>query len=227
MTAVERRAKGADCAGAARDDARHAHQAVAVHVAVEPPRPEAARRSRARRSGRRQDRHRFRPLHLQMGDRRAYRKTGGWRRRNADDRTVDAAGSADHAGRRLRRRPHPDERLQQPPRRAVRQGRPARGPQSRLQHVRPHARAVAPLSSAAADGRPAAGHRARRQRHRDDRPLHHPQHGADVPRVRLRGGDHRLPVRLDLSRRHRRDRLALRLVHGEGVRLAHRRSAGR
>ena len=122
---------------------------------------------------------------------------------------------------RQRRRPHPDERVQQPARRALRQGRPARRAQSRLQHLRPHARAVAALSPAAADRRPVAHHRARRQRHRDDRPLHHPQHAADVSRVRLRRGGHRLPVRLEVPRRRRVTVVALRLVHGEGLRLAH------
>ncbi len=74
---------------------------------------------------------------------------------------------------------------------------------------------------AAPHRRLAARHRARRQRHRDDRPLHHPEHAADLPRVRFRGGHHRVSVRLEISRRRGRDDHHLRLVHGEGVGLAH------
>ena len=63
-----------------------------------------------------------------------------YRRRDADRRRRRGAVRADHADRRLWRRPHPDERLQQPSRRAVREGRPARRAPARLQDLRPHAR---------------------------------------------------------------------------------------
>ena len=96
-------------------DVRDAPQSLALHVAGGPAGPEAAGRRRAGDPGRRQDRHGPRPLHLQMGDRRADRAG------DAADASVAGAVSrcrADHAGRRLWRRPHPDGRLQPAPRRA-------------------------------------------------------------------------------------------------------------
>jgi hypothetical protein len=139
------------------------------------------------RPGRRQAAHRPRPLHLQVGDRRAG-VAGDRPGRRRHRRSRRPRHRPDHADRRQWRRPHPDERVQQPSRCAVRQGRPARGPQARLQDLRPHAPAVAALSPAAAHRRAVPHHRARHQRHRDDRPLHHPEHAADLPRVRLRRG---------------------------------------
>ena len=86
--------------------------------------------------------YRPRSLCLQMDDRRA--RPSGCQATGRPSSAPDGHHCPDHAGRRQRCRPHPPQRLQQPPRRALCQGRPARGPPARLQDLRPHARAVAP-----------------------------------------------------------------------------------
>ena len=76
--------------GQAGDDVPGAGEPLALYVAGGPAGPEAARGRRAGDPGRRQDRHRPRPLHLQMGDRRA-----GPRRRPAPTaRQPSALGGA-------------------------------------------------------------------------------------------------------------------------------------
>ena len=172
-------------------------------------------------SRRRQARAGRRALFLQMGDRRAGRRPC---------RAAAAAGfpaGAGDAGHRLQRRAHRAARLQPAARRAVREGRPACGAQARLPDLRAHARAVAALPSRAAHRRAVAHHRARHQGHRDHRPLHHAEHGADDGRIRTDGAIFAFAfgwIYVAVDRRHR---LALHLVHGEGQRLAHRASAAR
>ena len=142
-----------------------------------PDRPDLKRRVvvALRDPGRRQDHHGARPLHLQMGDRRAGRSRRHRRRRSRPRARASLTVPimlvvANGVGRILMNvfNNLRDALFAKVGQHAVRT--------ARLQDLRAHARAVAPLSPAAADRRPVAHHRARRQRHRDDRPLHHPQH---------------------------------------------------
>ncbi len=128
---------------------------------------------------------------------------------------------------RLQCRPHRAGRLQPAARRAVCARRPVCGAPACLPHLRAPARTVAALPSRAAHRRPVAHHRARHQGHRDDRPLHHADDGADHPRIRADGGDLRLRLWLDLCRGGRGHRLALHLVHRAGRATGASRSAAR
>ncbi len=130
------------------------------------------------------------------------------------------AGAGD-AGRRLQCLAAGAAWLQPAARCAVCPRRPVCGAPACVPHLRPHAPAVAALSSGAAHRRPVAHHRARHQGHRDDRPLHHAEHGADHPRIRADHRHLRLHLWLEICGRRRRHRLALCLVHGQGQRLAH------
>ncbi len=213
-----RRAAGHPCRPRRAD--RDRDPAVALYLAVGPPRPEAARAVGDDPAAGGQARHRGGAVHLQMGDRCAGRhrqRAGGVVRLAAVGH-----GGADRHDHRLWRHAHPDGGADAIARRPVRQGGDARGAAARLPHLRAHARTVAALPSRAQDRRPDARAGARPQRHRDHRADGDPATGADRHRA---GADRRHPdvaVRLALCRADPGHRHRLHGVHLLRHRMAHR-----